>query len=106
MDARAFRMSLPTVFEVDHPDLLDVKDARLSEASAEPLGRRILVGADLTGQWADQLARSGFQAQTPTVFLAEGLLGYLEEHEVHRRAVKSRLTDLVAERCTSPSALE
>jgi methyltransferase (TIGR00027 family) len=84
MDARAFRMSLPTVFEIDHPDLLDVKDTRLAEALAAPLGQRIAVGADLTGQWADQLVRSGFQAQAPTIFLAEGLLGYLEEPQVHR----------------------
>jgi methyltransferase (TIGR00027 family) len=84
MDTRAFRMSLPAVFEIDHPDLLDVKNARLTDALAKPLGRRITVGADLTGQWADQLVRSGFQAQRPTVILAEGLLGYLEEAEVHR----------------------
>jgi methyltransferase (TIGR00027 family) len=84
MDTRAFRMSLPTVFEIDHPDLLEVKNARLADALAQPLGRRVTLGADLTGQWADELVRSGFQAQTPTVFLAEGLLGYLEEPEVHR----------------------
>jgi methyltransferase (TIGR00027 family) len=84
MDARAFRMTLPTVFEVDHPDLLDVKNARLDDALAVPLGRRVTVGADLTGQWADKLVLSGFQVQTPTVFLAEGLLGYLEAPEVHR----------------------
>jgi methyltransferase (TIGR00027 family) len=84
MDARAFRMSLPTVFEIDHPDLLDVKNARLADALAQPLGRRVTVGADLTGRWADELVHSAFQAQTPTVFLAEGVLGYLEEPEVHR----------------------
>jgi methyltransferase (TIGR00027 family) len=83
MDTRAFRMNLPTVFEIDHPDLLHVKNARLSEALAQPLGRRVTVGADLTGRWADELVRSGFQADMPTVFLAEGLLGYLEEPEVH-----------------------
>lgn len=84
MDTRAFRMSLPTVFEIDHPDLLDVKNARLNEAAAQPLARRVTVGADLTGQWADHLVRSGFHARTPTVFLAEGLLGYLDEPDVHR----------------------
>ncbi len=84
MDARAFRMSLPIVFEIDHPDLLDVKNVRLTEALARPLGRRVTVGADLTGQWAEKLVLGGFEAQTPTVFLAEGLLGYLEEPEVHR----------------------
>jgi methyltransferase (TIGR00027 family) len=83
MDARAFRMRLPTVFEVDHPELLEAKNACLSDASAQPLGPRVTIGADLTGQWAEQLVRSGFQAVKPTVFLAEGLLGYLEEPQVH-----------------------
>jgi methyltransferase (TIGR00027 family) len=84
MDARAFRMRLPTVFEIDHPDLLEVKNARLNDASAQPLCRRVTVGADLTGQWAGPLVQSGFEAGTPTVFLAEGLLGYLEEAQVDR----------------------
>jgi methyltransferase (TIGR00027 family) len=84
MDARAFRMRLPTVFEIDHPDLLEVKNAHLSDASAQPFGRRVTVGADLTGEWAGPLVQSGFEAQRPAVFLAEGLLGYLEEAKVHR----------------------
>jgi methyltransferase (TIGR00027 family) len=84
MDARAFRMRLPTVFEIDHPDLLEVKNAHLSDALAQPLGRRVTVGADLTGQWAAPLVESGFDAQMPAVFLAEGLLGYLEAAEVDR----------------------
>jgi methyltransferase (TIGR00027 family) len=84
MDARAFRMRLPTVFEIDHPDLLEVKNAHLSDASAQPLGRRVTVGADLTGEWAGPLVQSGFEAKRRAVFLAEGLLGYLEEAKVHR----------------------
>ena len=40
----------PTVFEINHPALLKVKDARLAQALARPRCQRITVGADLTGE--------------------------------------------------------
>jgi methyltransferase (TIGR00027 family) len=84
MDTRAYRLDLPTVFEVDRPALLEMKDARLAAASAQPRCPRMTVGADLTGKWLDDLVQAGFRAEMPSVFLAEGLLGYLGEPEVHR----------------------
>jgi len=84
LDTRADRLDLPVVFEIDRPALLDVKDARLAAAGARLRCRRITVGADLTGPWAEDLVGAGFRAGTPTVFLAEGLLGYLDEPDVHR----------------------
>ncbi len=84
MDARAFRLDLPVVYEVDRPALLELKDARLAAASAEPRCRRVTVGADLTDQWAELVVQAGFDAAEPSAFLAEGLLGYLEDPDVHR----------------------
>jgi methyltransferase (TIGR00027 family) len=84
MDARAFRLDLPRVFEVDNPVLLELKECRLVAVGARPRGERITLAADLTGAWIDALVRAGFDDQGPSVFLAEGLLGYLQEEEVHR----------------------
>ena len=84
MDTRAYRLDLPIVFEVDRPVLLEMKDARLAAVSARPRCPRLAVGADVTGEWAPGLVRAGFRADLPSVFLAEGLLGYLEEPGVHR----------------------
>jgi methyltransferase (TIGR00027 family) len=84
MDARAFRLDLPIVFEIDQPALLELKEARLVASAAKPQCDRIPVAADLTGAWAADLVRKGFDHKSPFVFLAEGLLGYLEESHVHR----------------------
>lgn len=88
MDARAFRMDLPVVFEIDWFDLLEVKEARLAGTSARLRSPRITVAADLTGEWVDALVRAGFSSQTPSAFVAEGLLGYFEEPDVHRLLTK------------------
>jgi methyltransferase (TIGR00027 family) len=84
MDARAFRLDLPLVFEIDQPALLELKQARLVAASATPRSERIAVATDLTDAWTVDLLHAGFADQSPTAFLAEGLLGYLEENAVHR----------------------
>jgi len=84
MDSRAYRLALPTVFEVDRRAVLELKDSRLLAASAQPRCERITVSADLTGAWADELLRAGFDVDMPSAFVAEGLLGYLGEPDVHR----------------------
>jgi methyltransferase (TIGR00027 family) len=84
LDTRAFRLNLPIVFEVDQRPVLELKEARLASVSAAPRCRRIAVGADLTGEWANELVEAGFHTDAPSIFLAEGLLGYLEEPGVHR----------------------
>lgn len=93
MDTRAFRLNLPIVFELDQRPVLELKDSRLATVSATPRCRRITVGADLTGEWANELVGAGFDTETSSVFLAEGLLGYLGETNVHRLlAVVDQLT--------------
>jgi methyltransferase (TIGR00027 family) len=84
LDTRAFRLNLPIVFEVDQGAVLGLKDSRLAAVSAMPRGKRLTVGADLTGEWSNELVGAGFDIETPSAFLAEGLLGYLEEPDVHR----------------------
>lgn len=84
MDARAFRLDMPTVYEIDRPELLQLKEARLEAAGASSVRERVPVAADLTAAWVAELRKVGFDDERPCVFLAEGLLGYLEESEVHR----------------------
>lgn len=87
MDTRAFRLGLAadvTVFEIDQPDLLALKDERLARAGARPTCTRRAVGCDLAGAWADALRASGFSTSEQSVFVAEGLLMYLDEAGVER----------------------
>ena len=80
MDARAFRLAWPAgtrVFEVDLPELLELKDRRLR--GARPGCTRIAVPTDLAADWPAALTGRGFQPELPTVWLLEGLLVYLDE---------------------------
>ena len=84
LDARAYRLHWPTgvtVFELDQPSVMSAKDALL--ADAEPTCRRIALGVDLATDWPAALLAAGFDPNTPTAWLMEGLLQYLEEATVH-----------------------
>jgi methyltransferase (TIGR00027 family) len=79
MDARAYRLAWPpgvTVFELDQPNVIATKDAALAEH--RPGCVRRSVGADLTADWPAALRPHGHDADTPTVWLVEGLLQYLD----------------------------
>ena len=85
MDSRAFRLGLlphVTVFELDQPELLRLKDQRLERAGAKPTCERRSVPCDLGGAWKDALLSSGFSTKEAAVFVAEGLLMYLDQHQV------------------------
>ena len=95
MDARAFRLAWPVgtrVFEVDLPELLQLKERRLR--GARPGCTRIAVPADLAGDWPAALEERGFRRELQTVWLLEGLLLYLEEVAV--RSLLARLDKLSA----------
>jgi methyltransferase (TIGR00027 family) len=80
MDTRALRMRWPggtTMYELDRPGLLNLKDQLISAQAAEPACRRILVGADLTADWTAPLLDAGLDPGTSTAWLAEGLLYFL-----------------------------
>ena len=83
MDARAYRLSWPagtTVYELDQPEVIAAKAAALEGEQA--LCTRVAVGVDLTGDWTAALRANGFDDRRPTVWLAEGLLQYLDEAAV------------------------
>ncbi|MGH3696151.1 MAG: SAM-dependent methyltransferase [Pseudonocardiaceae bacterium] len=87
LDSRAFRLQLPadfTVFELDRPELLDLKATRLAQVTATPRCRRIPIPIDLAGDWSAALHEGGFDRHRPAIWLVEGLLFYVTEAQVHQ----------------------
>ncbi|WP_018333089.1 SAM-dependent methyltransferase [Actinomycetospora chiangmaiensis] len=85
-DGRAQRLGLPadvTVFEVDTEEVLAFKDAAIADAPG-PTARRVDVRADLREDWPPALVAAGLDPHRPAVFLAEGLLMYLDEDQSDR----------------------
>ena len=81
LDTRAFRLPWPegtTVFEVDLPDLLVVKEQLLTDVGGQPQCERRVVPADLREDWLSAVVGAGFDPRQPTAWLVEGLLVYLE----------------------------
>lgn len=85
LDARAYRLALPrdlTVFEIDHGEVLALKQRLLDELELMSECRRRVVIADLvTDDWLQLLADTGWMPAQQTVWLAEGLLVYLNHDE-------------------------
>ena len=82
LDARAFRLPLPSdarCFEVDLPDVLEFKERVVRDNGFTPAGERLVVPTDLSADWAGDVERAGFDQRVPTTWLAEGLLAYLTE---------------------------
>ena len=115
MDARAYRLPWPdgiTIYELDHPELLDIKRKLLTGQSLAPNCKRVPIGTDLRQDWARLLVDSGFAPSEPSIWLIEGLFYYLDEPAVNHvlkevsglAAPRSLLvTDLVSQRLlTSP----
>lgn len=97
LDSRAFRMDLPSdlvLFEIDLPDLFAFKEPVLAGADASPTCKRSVIAVDLQQDWTNPLRRSGFDPDAPTLWVDEGVLGYLTP-EGNRRVV-AELTELSA----------
>lgn len=80
LDARAFRLDLPNhtiVYEIDKPAVLEFKNNVLQAQGAQPTVERRCVAVDLREDWPAALTATGFDTQTPTAWIAEGLLMYL-----------------------------
>ncbi|MFK0097866.1 class I SAM-dependent methyltransferase [Streptomyces sp. NPDC091040] len=80
LDTRAFRLDWPSdcvFFEVDRAGVLAFKHQVLTELSAAPRVKRVLVPVDLRDDWVTALTASGFDPAAPSIWLAEGLLFYL-----------------------------
>ncbi|XP_050212647.1 uncharacterized protein LOC126664337 isoform X2 [Mercurialis annua] len=106
MDTRAYRLSClkeSSVFEVDFPEVLDVKTTLLQAAMesmdelkcpkmmAKSLHR---VAADIRiNDWPEKLQTSGFVPQKNTVWVLEGILYYLS-HTQAMQVLKS-----IADKC-------
>jgi methyltransferase (TIGR00027 family) len=83
MDSRAFRLEWPAgtrLFEVDQPEMIAAKAARLGDA--QPRCQRIAIPLSLANDWPAALLAHGFDRGARTVFLVEGLLQYLDEPAV------------------------
>jgi methyltransferase (TIGR00027 family) len=78
LDSRAYRLHWPagtTVFELDQPKVLDFKRQTLKGEA--PRAERREVAVDLRDDWQSALRASGFRADEPSAWIAEGLLIYL-----------------------------
>ncbi|MBB4689618.1 methyltransferase (TIGR00027 family) [Amycolatopsis jiangsuensis] len=87
LDARAFRLALPhdtTVFEVDSDPVLRFKQENLDRIGATPSCRRVIVPADLREDWSSALIDAGLRTDQPILWVAEGLLMYLDRIESDR----------------------
>jgi methyltransferase (TIGR00027 family) len=81
LDTRAYRLEWPqgvVVFEIDQGELLEAKNTTLTGLNAHPRCDRRTVPADLTGDWTGQLRACGYQPTAPCLWIAEGLLVYLD----------------------------
>lgn len=97
LDSRAFRLPLPadlTVFELDRPEVLELKAARLAQLSTIPRCHRIPIPLDLAGDWSAALQEGGFDRHRPATWLVEGLLFYVTEVQAHH--VLGTLSELAA----------
>ncbi len=84
MDTRAFRLPWTTethLYELDQAEVLQTKELLLDNAAAKC--HRHPIAINLRQPWADLLVTEGYQAQTPSVWLLEGLLYYMSETQVH-----------------------
>jgi len=97
-DTRAFRLAWPagtTLWELDQPAVLAAKDAALAGERPSAGCTRRTLAADLTGPaWPQALLEAGLAVDQPTVWLAEGLLPYLEPPAVE--TLLGQVSDLSA----------
>ncbi|QNE24736.1 SAM-dependent methyltransferase [Streptomyces sp. INR7] len=84
MDTRAFRLPWSpgvTVFELDRPALLTLKDELLERAGVHSRCEWIPLGVDLMADWTTPLLEAGFDRARSTTWLIEGLLYFLDPLE-------------------------
>jgi O-methyltransferase involved in polyketide biosynthesis len=81
MDSRVFRIDPPASvqwFDVDYPDVIDLRRQLLPEREAASAGQYHLIGAPLNDlRWLDEVPRD-----RPALLIAEGALMYVSEADV------------------------
>ncbi|KAL2894729.1 putative S-adenosyl-L-methionine-dependent methyltransferase [Bienertia sinuspersici] len=112
MDTRAYRLNCLSnshVFEVDFPQVLQMKASLLQEATVPRVEQQVMemkakmlsrVEADIRGHdWLEKLKTSGFVPEKNTVWILEGILYYLSScdaiHVLKTIAAYSTLTKTV-----------
>lgn len=94
LDTRAYRLpwrSGVKLYELDFTEVLAYKETILGDTI--PQCDRYGIAADLTQPWEDQLIETGYRPEDPSIWLAEGLLMYLSEAQVHEiLSIISRLS--------------
>ncbi|OBB02005.1 SAM-dependent methyltransferase [Mycobacteriaceae bacterium 1482268.1] len=80
LDSRGYRLAWPdgtVIFELDQPQVLEFKRGVLTRSGETPTAERREIAVDLRDDWPQALLRSGFDAESPSAWLVEGLLVYL-----------------------------
>ena len=81
LDARGWRLpwvDATVLYEIDQPKVLEFKAETLARHDATPsVSRYVAVPVDLRQDWPKALRDTGFDANLPTAWAAEGLLPYL-----------------------------
>jgi methyltransferase (TIGR00027 family) len=99
MDARAYRLPWPdgtSLYELDHPELLAIKEEILQREGTPPKCRRATLGTNLEHDWVQLLTNAGFDSNERSVWLIEGLFYYLDESAVNH--VLTEVSKLAASR--------
>jgi methyltransferase (TIGR00027 family) len=102
LDSRAYRLAWPAgtvVYEIDMPDVIEFKTTTLAGVGAEPTADHRPVAIDLRDDWPKALREAGFDAGSPSAWIAEGLLVYLPPD------AQDALFDHITSFCTPGSRL-
>lgn len=85
-DGRPIRFAIPGVtwYEVDHPSTQSDKRARLTAVGADVSAIRFVSIDLIDGDLDASLAAAGHDCSRPSLFLVEGLMGYLPRQSAHR----------------------
>ncbi len=65
------------MYELDQPKVLEFKSSTLDQYGAQPTSHRVGVAIDLRHDWPTALREAGYDASSPSVWSAEGLLPFL-----------------------------
>ena len=99
LDTRALRLAWPagtSVFEVDQPEVIHLKEEVLGGGGASPrCARLVRLCTDLSGDtWPRQLVDAGLDPHAAAAWLAEGFLFYLDADAID--ALLGRVSGLAA----------
>lgn len=87
LDSRAYRLPWAagtTVFMLDTAEVTAFRRSVAEASGLQPAAKTVEVVADLTGDWPGLLVSAGFDPAVTTVWLAEGILGYLAMDQAER----------------------